>query len=54
MVVKVEEAPGEDKCTFDTYHDGKNTGYIDLTIETKTPLYIRDTLTEDEMQKKKK
>ncbi|MBN2281012.1 MAG: TIGR03986 family CRISPR-associated RAMP protein [Candidatus Marinimicrobia bacterium] len=27
---------------FDTYHDDKNTGYIDLEIETKTPLFIGD------------
>lgn len=30
---------------FDKYHEDRYTGYIDLTIETKTPLYIRGTLT---------
>ncbi|MCF6157622.1 MAG: TIGR03986 family CRISPR-associated RAMP protein [wastewater metagenome] len=37
---------------FNTYHHNKYTGYIDLTIETKTHLYIRDTLTAAEMKKK--
>jgi len=47
VVVKAEEP-----LPFDKYHDGRYTGWIDLEIETKTPLYIRDTLNEDERKKK--
>ena len=31
------------------YHTNRNTGWIDLEIETLTPLYIRGTLTQDEI-----
>ena len=48
-VAPAETSPGDDICTFDRYHDGKRTGYIELSITTKTPLYIRDTLTKEEM-----
>jgi CRISPR-associated protein (TIGR03986 family) len=34
---------------FNSYHDNRCSGYIDLSILTKTPLYIRDTMTEDDM-----
>lgn len=33
---------------FDRYHEGLSTGYIDLVIETLTPLYIRDANTQEE------
>lgn len=33
---------------FDRYHEGLHTGYIDLSIEALTPLYIRDTYDEDD------
>lgn len=45
-VIEAESKPP----TFDRYHGDKYTGYIDLTIETLTPLYIRDTLTMDEFK----
>ncbi len=35
---------------FNKYHPEKNTGWIDLEIETLTPVYIRGTLTEDEVR----
>ncbi len=47
VAVEAEEPP-----TFDRYHDGRYTGWIDLEIETVTPLYIRDTLNEDERKRK--
>jgi len=50
-VIKSEEKPGQNNCTFDKFHSGKNTGYIELTIKTKTPLYIRDTLNQEEMER---
>ncbi len=53
-VVPAETSPGGDSCTFDRYHDGKHTGYIELSITTKTPLYIRDSLTKEEMAEKEK
>jgi len=28
-------------CTFDTFHSDRFTGYVDLNIETKSPVYIR-------------
>lgn len=37
---------------FDRYHPDRFTGYIDLEIETKTPLYIRDSLNNEEMNAK--
>ncbi|HOV91196.1 MAG TPA: TIGR03986 family CRISPR-associated RAMP protein [Syntrophorhabdaceae bacterium] len=40
--------PAEKLPDLDTYHQDRFTGYIDLEIETKTPLYIRDTLTDEE------
>jgi len=51
-VVEAEEIPGKGNLTFDIYHNDKNTGYIELEITTRTPLYIRDTLTKDEMEEK--
>lgn len=53
-VVPAPEIPGEAGCTFDRYNDGKHTGYITLDIKTRTPLYIRDTLTEVEMREKER
>jgi CRISPR/Cas system CSM-associated protein Csm3 (group 7 of RAMP superfamily) len=35
---------------FNTYHADRHTGWVDLEIETVTPLYIRGTLTEDEVE----
>ena len=40
--------------SFDRYHASLYTGYIDLKIEALTPLYIRDTYTEDEKKSWKK
>lgn len=37
--------------SFDRYHEGLHTGFIDLTIETLTPLYIRDTYDENKEQR---
>lgn len=31
-------------CDFDRYHPDRHTGYIDLTITTKSPVYIRGLL----------
>lgn len=47
IVLEVEEPR-----SFDTYHKDRFTGNIELHIEAKTPLYIRDTLTEDQMKEK--
>ncbi len=51
-VVKAEEIP-----SFDRYYpegEGKlYTGFIKIDIETKTPLYIRGTLTEDDINRNK-
>lgn len=46
-IVEAEPIP-----SFDRYHKDRFTGYIDLTIETLTPLYIRDTLTMEEFRQK--
>lgn len=54
IVVPAETSSGDDSCPFDRYHDGKHTGYIELSITTKTPLYIRDSLTKEEMAEKEK
>lgn len=43
-VAKANEAPDADR-----YHPARLTGHIEFDIETKTPLYIRGTITEDEM-----
>ena len=48
---KVVEA--ERRPDFDKYHEERYTGYIDLNIETITPLYIRDTLNKEEMAAEK-
>ncbi len=37
---------------FDKYHAARNTGWIELDIEAKTPIYIRDTLNLDEIKQK--
>lgn len=48
-VVPTEEMPPD----FDRYYIGKtNTGYIELNIETKTPIYVHGTLTETEVKNK--
>ncbi len=44
----------EEICDYDSYHSGRFTGYIDLTIETKTPLYIRGTLSEEDLKNQTK
>lgn len=46
-VVIVDKIPD-----FDKYHPDRYTGYIDIEIEALTPLYIRDTLTEQEYKEK--
>jgi len=51
VVVASECIPGKD-VFIDKYHEWLFTGYIALDIETKTPLYIRDTLNQDEMRKR--
>lgn len=43
--------PAEEIPEFDRYHQDRHTGYIELELETKTPLYIRDTLDEREYRK---
>jgi hypothetical protein len=35
---------------YDKYHTDKNTGYIKVNIETRTPVYIRDTFTKDQLK----
>lgn len=45
---KVVEAEPVD--VFDRYYPDRYTGYIDMEMETKTPLYVRDTLTHEEMK----
>lgn len=45
---KVVTAP-EPVPAGNTYHHNKHTGWIDLDIETITPLYIRGTLNQDEL-----
>jgi CRISPR-associated protein (TIGR03986 family) len=47
----VESNYRPDLIDFSKYHTDRNTGWIALKIETKTPLYIRDTLNDDEMKK---
>jgi len=44
--------PAEKVPEFNKYYKDRFTGYIDLEIETLTPLYIRDSLTMDEYKKK--
>lgn len=51
-VIPSPSKPGEGDCVFDRYHEGRYTGHIELVIKTETPLYIRDTLTEREIQEK--
>lgn len=46
-VVEAEEIPGRD-FPLNTYHQSRHTGWIDIDIETQTPLYIRDTLNTEE------
>lgn len=48
-VIKSEPLP-----SFNTYHSDRYTGYIDLEIEAVTPLYIRDTLNDREIEQKLK
>lgn len=47
-VINIDQVPGID-FKLNTYHPDRFTGHIDLEIETITPLYIRDSLTEDEL-----
>jgi CRISPR-associated protein (TIGR03986 family) len=53
VTVPSECIPGKD-FSFNKYYEGRFTGYIELNIKTETPLYIRDTLTIDEMKEKDK
>lgn len=46
-VVEAEKVPD-----FDRYYKDRYTGYIDLEIQTLTPIYIRDTLTVEEYRKR--
>ncbi|MGE5558335.1 MAG: TIGR03986 family CRISPR-associated RAMP protein [Bacillota bacterium] len=40
-----------EKTDFSAYHEGRLTGYIQCKLEALTPLYIRDTLDEEEVVK---
>ena len=40
----------EESCSFDKYHKNRFTGNIELHIEAKTPLYIRDTVDEQQLK----
>ncbi|MEQ8170727.1 MAG: TIGR03986 family CRISPR-associated RAMP protein, partial [Candidatus Eremiobacterota bacterium] len=42
-VVDIKDIPD-----FDKYHGDRYTGYIELDIETETPVYIRGTITDDQ------
>lgn len=44
-IVEVENSPD-----MDCYYPDRHSGHIDCTLETLTPLYVRDTLTKDEMK----
>jgi hypothetical protein len=45
--------PAEEIPEFDRYYtENRFTGYIDIEIKALTPLYIRDTLTEEEYKQK--
>ncbi len=44
--------PSEGIPEFDRYDLQRFTGYIDIELKTLTPLYIRDTLTDDEYKQK--
>ena len=46
--------PGEPRSDHDRFYAGtdRESGYITLTIETKTPLYIRGTFTEEQAKQK--
>ncbi len=48
-VVEAEEPPVQDR-----YYSERTTGYIDCELETLTPIYIRDTLTQDDVKEGKK
>ncbi|MGD2092979.1 MAG: TIGR03986 family CRISPR-associated RAMP protein [Candidatus Aminicenantes bacterium] len=48
---KVVDVKKEEMPDFDRYHDDRFTGEIQLEIENKTPLYIRDTMDQDELKK---
>jgi len=48
MVVESDSPP---PFPFDTYHKGRYTGFIDLEIEAKTPVYIRDTMSAKDMER---
>lgn len=51
-IIEYKKAPDND--FFHTKDEYSNTGYIELEIETITPLYIRDSLTNLEMLEKEK
>ncbi|MFZ3383511.1 MAG: TIGR03986 family CRISPR-associated RAMP protein [Candidatus Methanoperedens sp.] len=46
-VIEAEKLPDQD-C----YYSDRNTGHLDCTLETLTPIYVRDTLTQDELEQK--
>ncbi len=48
-IVPIDE-PLDDRSKF---HENRKTGYIDFTITSKTPIYIRDSFTEKELKEKK-
>jgi CRISPR/Cas system CSM-associated protein Csm3 (group 7 of RAMP superfamily) len=48
-VISAEELPD-----FDKYYPNRFTGYIEIEVKAQTPLYIRDTLTEEEYKEKLK
>ena len=45
--------PAEEIPAFNKYHENKHTGYIEIEIQTLTPIYIRDTIEEKEFKEKK-
>jgi len=51
-VVPAEKKPGAD-FPLDVFHKDRHTGWVDLTIEAKTPIYIRDTINSEEMKLEK-
>ena len=42
-VVPAECVPGTGGLCFDRYQEGRKSGYIDINIKTKTPLFVRHT-----------
>lgn len=45
---------GEEIPKFNQYHKDRHTGYFDIDIETKTPIYIRDTRDQNDLENESK